>query len=53
MLGPQYADAHPFVGGLAAVKTTDGKMAYIDTSGEVVWSGPLPPEWECPPVDAR
>jgi hypothetical protein len=37
---PQYSSADSFNNGLAKVKTLEGKEAYIDTAGKVVWSQP-------------
>jgi hypothetical protein len=36
---PQYDIAVPFSQGLAVVKV-DGKMAYIDTTGKIIWQAP-------------
>lgn len=37
VLQPQYYVAAPFRGGLAFVITLEGKNAYIDTTGAIVW----------------
>jgi hypothetical protein len=41
VIDPQFAQAWDFRQGLARVQTPDGRIAYVDTTGAVVWpSGP-------------
>jgi hypothetical protein len=40
IIEPQFLAAGDFRGGLASVKFSDGKKAYIDTAGAIVWTQP-------------